>query len=124
VSAALEHAQAAAGDQPRGLGEEDFYVGRTGAVANPRGFDRWLADFIGWQMPQLPAGDGREAPLYMELGLPAAVSSRSGGGWGGILAQMTCTSASARASASACAPGRPRSRTRGARLCVSSETAS
>ncbi len=66
---------------------EDYYVGRAGAVASPRGFHRWLADFIGWQMPQLPAGDGRVAPLYMEQVFPLLfVEQRRG--WGGILAQM------------------------------------
>ena len=66
---------------------EDFYVGRAGAVASPRGFHRWLADFIGWKMPQLPAGEGRLAPLYLEQVFPLLfVEQRRG--WGGILAQM------------------------------------
>lgn len=71
------------GDYPT----DDFYVGRAGAVANPRGFHRWLTSFIGWDMPQLPAGDGRLAPLYMEQVFPLLfVEQRRG--WGGIQAQM------------------------------------
>lgn len=71
------------GDYPT----EDFFVGRAGAVANPRGFHRWLASFIGWDMPRLPAGDGRLAPLYMEQVFPLLfVEQRRG--WGGIQAQM------------------------------------
>ena len=71
------------GDYP----SEDFYVGRAGAVANPRGFHRWLASFVGWEMPELPAGDGRFAPLYMEQVFPLLfVEQRRG--WGGIQAQM------------------------------------
>jgi hypothetical protein len=66
---------------------EDLYVGRTGAVANPRGFHRWLAEFVGWEMPQLPAREGRLAPLYMEQVFPLLfVEQRRG--WGGIQAQM------------------------------------
>ena len=66
---------------------EDFYVGRRGAVANPRGFHRWLASFMGWEMPQLPAANGRFAPLYMEQVFPLLfVEQRRG--WGGIQASM------------------------------------
>lgn len=66
---------------------EDFFVGRAGAVANPGGFHRWLARFIGWDLPTLPAADGRTAPLYMEQVFPLLfVEQRRG--WGGIQAQM------------------------------------
>lgn len=72
---------------PKDYASEDFYVGRAGAVANPRGFHRWLASFIGWEMPELPAGDGRVARLYMEQVFPLLfVEQRRG--WGGIQAQM------------------------------------
>lgn len=66
---------------------QDYFVGRAGSVANPRGFHRWLADFIGWDMPHLPARDGKLAPLYMEQVFPLLfVEQRRG--WGGIQAQM------------------------------------
>ena len=66
---------------------EDFFVGRPGAAMNERGFHRWLADFIGWDMPTLAAGDGRTAQLYMEQVFPLLfVEQRRG--WGGIQAQM------------------------------------
>lgn len=65
----------------------DYYVGRAGAASNPRGFHRWLAEFIGWDLPMLPARDGRTAPLYMEQVFPLLfVEQRRG--WGGIQAQM------------------------------------
>lgn len=71
------------GDYPT----HDYYVGRAGAVANPRGFHRWLADFMGWEMPDLPASDGRFSSLYMEQVFPLLfVEQRRG--WGGIQAQM------------------------------------
>lgn len=66
---------------------EDFYVGIRGGASNPRGFHTWLAQFIGWTMPQLPARDGRTSPLYMEQVFPLLfVEQRRG--WGGIQAQM------------------------------------
>jgi len=66
---------------------EDYYVGRSGGATNPRGFHSWLANFIGWEMPVLPARDGRSAPLYMEQVFPLLfVEQRRG--WGGIQAQM------------------------------------
>jgi hypothetical protein len=65
----------------------DYFVGRKGSVANPRGFHRWLAEFIGWTMPDLPSRDGQLAPLYMEQVFPLLfVEQRRG--WGGIQAQM------------------------------------
>ncbi|MEU5786190.1 hypothetical protein ABZ754_00485 [Micromonospora purpureochromogenes] len=73
--------------EPDSYATEDYYVGRAGSASNPRGFHRWLADFIGWQMPDLPARDGRVAPLYMEQVFPLLfVEQRRG--WGGIQAQM------------------------------------
>lgn len=66
---------------------QDYYVGRAGAVVNPRGFHRWLASFVGWNLPELPAADGRISPLYMEQIFPLLfVEQRRG--WGGIQAQM------------------------------------
>lgn len=66
---------------------EDYYVGRAGGASNPKGFHTWLAAFIGWEMPVLPARDGRSAPLYMEQVFPLLfVEQRRG--WGGIQAQM------------------------------------
>ena len=73
--------------RPGAYRSEDFYVGRPGAAANPRGFHKWLAAFIGWDLPELPARDGRLAPLYMEQVFPLLfVEQRRG--WGGIQAQM------------------------------------
>lgn len=66
---------------------EDYYVGIRGGASNPRGFHTWLAEFIGWSMPELPAREGRTSPLYMEQVFPLLfVEQRRG--WGGIQAQM------------------------------------
>jgi hypothetical protein len=66
---------------------EDMYVGRKGAVANPRGFHRFFAEFLGWTMPPLAGAEGEEIPLYVEQVFPLLfVEQRRGRG--GIQAQM------------------------------------
>lgn len=66
---------------------ENYYTGRGGSAANPRGFHRWLAAFIDWTLPEFQASDGRVVPLYMEQVFPLLfVEQRRG--WGGIQAQM------------------------------------
>lgn len=66
---------------------DDYYVGRAGGASRDRGFHVWLAGFIGWSMPELPAREGRTAQLYMEQVFPLLfVEQRRG--WGGIQAQM------------------------------------
>lgn len=80
-------AQGPALTEPGEYDVQDYYVGRAGAVANPRGFHNWLAKFIGWELPELPSADGRLVPLYMEQVFPLLfVEQRRG--WGGIQAQM------------------------------------
>ncbi|MDO7868151.1 hypothetical protein [Nocardioides jiangxiensis] len=65
----------------------DYYVGRSGGASSERGFHVWLAEFIGWDMPELPAREGRTSQLYMEQVFPLLfVEQRRG--WGGIQAQM------------------------------------
>ncbi|WP_338752287.1 hypothetical protein [Janibacter alittae] len=66
---------------------DDYYVGRQGGATRERGFHVWLAGFIGWTMPELPAREGRTSKLYMEQVFPLLfVEQRRG--WGGIQAQM------------------------------------
>ncbi|MGI5215417.1 hypothetical protein [Plantactinospora sp. CA-290183] len=66
---------------------EDFFVGRGGSVTSPKGFHNWLARFIGWRLPELPARDGRTSPLYMEQVFPLLFVEQKRG-WAGIQAQM------------------------------------
>ena len=73
--------------RPGSYDSHDYFVGRPGAAGSPRGFHRWLADYIGWAMPELPARDGKLAPLYMEQVFPLLfVEQRRG--WAGIQSQM------------------------------------
>lgn len=66
---------------------DDYYVGRPGGASRERGFHVWLAGFMGWSMPELPAREGRTSQLYMEQVFPLLfVEQRRG--WGGIQAQM------------------------------------
>jgi phage shock protein A len=64
----------------------DYFVGRAGAAANPRGFHRWLAEFIGWDLPSYPAPDGKLVPLYMEQIFPLLFVEQKRG-WQAIQAQ-------------------------------------
>src|SRR5690606_27828025 len=65
---------------------DDYYVGRPGGASSDKGFHVWLAQFMGWSMPQLPAREGT-SQLYMEQVFPLLfVEQRRG--WGGIQAQM------------------------------------
>lgn len=62
---------------------DDYYVGRTGGASRERGFHVWLAQFIGWTMPELPAREGRTSQLYIEQVFPLLfVEQRRG--WGGV----------------------------------------
>lgn len=73
--------------EPKVYSGADFYTGRPGSAANPRGYQRWLADFIGWSMPELATADGKPAPLYVEQVFPLVfVEQRRG--WAGIQSQM------------------------------------
>lgn len=66
---------------------DDYFVGRAGGASRDKGFHVWLAGFIGWSMPELPAREGRTAQLYMEQVFPLLfVEQRRG--WGGIQSQM------------------------------------
>ncbi|MFC4072854.1 hypothetical protein [Actinoplanes subglobosus] len=71
---------------------DDFFVGRAGSVTSPRGFHNWLAQFIGWRLPELSARDGRTAPLYMEQVFPLLFVEQKRG-WAGIQSQMPYFSA-------------------------------
>lgn len=88
VGASLVRVQHAALDEiTPATATEDFYVGRAGGASRERGFHVWLARFMGWSMPELPAREGRTSQLYMEQVFPLLfVEQRRG--WGGIQAQM------------------------------------
>lgn len=47
----------------------DYFLGSSGNVGSAksdRGFHKWLAEFIGWELPNVVTFDGREVKLYIE----------------------------------------------------------
>lgn len=49
---------------------EDFYVSRSGAATRERGFHRYLAEFLGWNLPDVQTFDGKDSPLYLQCIFP------------------------------------------------------
>jgi hypothetical protein len=54
-------------DQEKRSPSEDFLVGRPGIARLERGFHRFLADFLGWSLPDVPTYDERFVPLYLQV---------------------------------------------------------
>ena len=51
----------------------DYFLGSAGAVGSAkseRGFHRWLANFIGWDLPSVVTYEGNEVKLYVECIFP------------------------------------------------------
>jgi hypothetical protein len=71
------------GDLRRG----EFYVGFEGSARREMGFHARLAEFIGWELPQVQRYDGSESPLYMEVIFPLLYVEQKHG-WAGVLANM------------------------------------
>ncbi|MER7826881.1 hypothetical protein ABTX85_30475 [Streptomyces sp. NPDC096097] len=63
------HGPAITGDAAD-LRHEEYFVREPGAARNPRGFHRFLSEFLGWQLPVIPKYTGGEAPLYPEIIFP------------------------------------------------------
>lgn len=66
---------------------EDYLVGRPGTAVKNRGFHRFLAEFFGWELPQVSTYSGRTVPLYLQVifGLAYIDQKR---GWGGTVPQV------------------------------------
>jgi hypothetical protein len=48
----------------------DFFIHDPGAAQREDGFHHHLAQFIGWELPEVPRFDGGEGPLYLEAIFP------------------------------------------------------
>ncbi|WP_406310196.1 hypothetical protein [Streptomyces sp. NBC_00623] len=57
-------------DSSRAGRHEEFFVRESGSAKNPRGFHRFLADYLDWQLPMIPRYMGGESPLYPEIIFP------------------------------------------------------
>lgn len=65
----------------------DYFVRRHGAAQNLAGFHRYLADFLGLNLPQVSRLDGSEGPLYLETLFPYFFVEQKHG-WSGIQARI------------------------------------
>ncbi|WP_217626324.1 ATP-binding protein [Salipiger mucosus] len=50
--------------------QRDFFVHDPGSATRESGFHHFLADFLGWELPDVPRFDGTECPLYVETLFP------------------------------------------------------
>lgn len=65
----------------------DYFVRVPGAAQRESGFHRWLADFLGWELPEVPRFNGPPAPLYLETIFPLFVVEQKRG-WAGVLSRV------------------------------------
>lgn len=52
---------------------KDYFLGSSGNVGSAkseRGFHRWLANFLGWDLPSVVTYEGKESKLYIECIFP------------------------------------------------------
>ena len=66
--------------------ERPYFVRRPGSAQREAGFHYWLADFIGWELPEVARYDGSMSPLYLETIFPLFLVEQKRG-WAGIQAQ-------------------------------------
>jgi AAA domain len=65
----------------------DFYVRTGGAAQEQSGFHRFLAEFVGLDLPQIPTADNETVPLYLECLFPFFFVDQMSG-WRDIKARM------------------------------------
>jgi hypothetical protein len=63
---------------------QDFFVSRAGAATSERGFHRFLADFLEWDLPVVQTFDGRQSPLYIQCFFPF-ISVEQKRGWASLV---------------------------------------
>ena len=66
--------------------ESSYFVRRPGSAQREAGFHHWLADFVGWELPEVARYDGTMSPLYLETIFPLFFVEQKRG-WAGIQAQ-------------------------------------
>lgn len=63
---------------------EDFFVSRQGAATREKGFHRFLAEFLDWNLPDVQTFEGRESPLYLQCIFPFIVVEQKRG-WASLI---------------------------------------
>lgn len=69
------------------LTESAYFVRRPGAAQREAGFHHWLAEFVGWELPEVPRFDGGTSLLYLETIFPLFYVEQKRG-WAGIQPHM------------------------------------
>jgi len=67
--------------------QRDFFVLDPGAAQREAGFHRFLAEFIGWQLPRVRRYDGSETQLYVETIFPLLYVEQKAG-WSALPAAL------------------------------------
>lgn len=67
--------------------QSDFFVRVPGGATRERGFHTWLAEYMGWKLPEVQKYDGETSPLYLECIFPLNFIEQKRG-WTGIQANM------------------------------------
>jgi hypothetical protein len=67
--------------------KRDYFVRDPGAAQHEAGFSRKLAEFVGWQIPNVRRFNGSECPLYLEALCPLFFVEQKHG-WSGIQANL------------------------------------
>ena len=57
----------------------DYFVSRPGAATREVGFHRFLAKFLGWELPAVQTYDGNEVPLYLQCIFPFLMTEQTRG---------------------------------------------
>lgn len=83
----IEVREGALGDRDEDASGRDYFVRRPGAAQREAGFHHFLADFVGWQLPNVPRFEGSEGPLYMETLFPYFYVEQKHG-WSGVQARI------------------------------------
>lgn len=65
----------------------DYFVRDAGSASREAGFQKRLAEFIGWVLPLVSTYDGRECPLYLEAIFPLCFVEQQHG-WTGVQGLM------------------------------------
>jgi hypothetical protein len=74
-------------DPTGAFAQRDYFVRDPGAAQNEAGFSRRLAEFVGWQLPNVRRFNGAECPLYLEAICPLFFVEQKHG-WSGIQSNL------------------------------------
>lgn len=64
-----------------------YYVRRQGAAQNERGFHRFLAEYLSWDLPNVSRYENPDSSLYIELLAPLFIVEQKAG-WAGVLPRI------------------------------------